>query len=45
MYDDEHHDERYEDGEPYLPLVAANAYREWFDTPRAWESDENYTRA
>lgn len=29
---DDHHDQRYEDGEPYLPLVAVNAYREWFDT-------------
>jgi hypothetical protein len=32
--DNEHHDNRYEDGEPLFPLVAAFAYREWFDTPQ-----------
>lgn len=28
--DDEHHDERYEDGGELFPLVAAIAYADWF---------------
>jgi hypothetical protein len=35
--DDEHHDNRYEDGEPVSPRVAALAYPEWRDTSMSWD--------
>ncbi len=34
MPSNDRHDNRYEDGGPLFEMVAAIAYREWFNTPR-----------